>query len=63
MKPSDTPELNWLIAVRRRKPLNLAKAAVAKSIARCAYEALKHGEDNQADRWSRKIGDEMEQQA
>jgi transposase len=46
--------------LRRRKPPNVAKAALAASLARCAYGVLKHGEDYQEERWGRKTGDEME---
>ena len=45
-----------------RKPL-VAKVAVARSLARCVYGVLKHGQDYQAERWGRKIGKEREQQA
>lgn len=47
--------------LRQHKQPNVAKTAVAGSIARCAYGVLKHGEDYQAERWGRKTGDEMEQ--
>jgi transposase len=46
--------------LRRRKRPNVAKAALAASLARCAYGVLKHGEDYQEERWGRKPGDEME---
>ena len=37
--------------LRRRKPANVAKTAVARSLARCAYGVLKHQEDYQELRW------------
>jgi len=46
--------------LRRRKLPNVAKAALATSLARCIYGVLKHGEDYQEERWGRKTGDEME---
>lgn len=49
--------------LRRRKLPNVAKAAVAGSIARCIYGVLKHGCDYQEQRWGRRIGHEMEQEA
>lgn len=49
--------------LRRRKPPNLAKAAVAKTIARCIYGVLKHGGAYQGERWGRRAGIEMEQEA
>lgn len=44
----------------RHKPGNVAKAAVAKTIARCVYGILKHGGEYQEERWGRKPGIEME---
>lgn len=49
--------------LRRRKKANVAKTAVAVSIARCAYGVLKHGGVYQEECWGRKAGDEMEQEA
>ena len=49
--------------LRRHKLPNGAKTAVARSIARCAYGVLKHGVDYQEQRWGRKAGIEMEQEA
>lgn len=46
--------------LRRRKLPKVAKAALAASLARCAYGVLKHGEDYQEERWGRKTGDETE---
>jgi transposase len=46
--------------LRRRKLPNVAKAALASSMARCAYGVLKHGEDYQEERWGRKTSNEME---
>jgi transposase len=43
-------------SLRRRKRPNVAKAAVACSIARCVYGVLKHGEPFQAERWGRRSG-------
>jgi transposase len=41
---------------RRHKDANVAKTAVACSLARCVYGVLKHGEPFQAERWGRKSG-------
>jgi transposase len=41
---------------RRHKIANVAKTAVACSIARCVYGVLKHGEPFQAERWGRRSG-------
>jgi len=49
--------------LRRRKLPNVAKTAVARSLARCAYGVLKHGCDYQEERWGRRVGVEMEQEA
>lgn len=49
--------------LRRRKMPNVAKTAVAGSIARCVYGVLKHGGDYQEARWGRRAGIEMEQEA
>ena len=49
--------------LRRRKPGNVAKTAVAVSLARCIYGVLQHGEDYQEERWGRKAGEEMKQEA
>jgi transposase len=46
---------------RRGKHPNVAKAAVAASLARCIYGVLKHGGDYQGERWGRKPSDEMGQ--
>jgi transposase len=48
---------------RRGKRANVAKTAIAVSIARCVYGVLKHGEDYQEERWGRRVGNEMEQKA
>lgn len=48
--------------LRRRKRANVAKAAVARSLARCAYGVLKHGEPYDEKRWGRKVG-ALEQEA
>jgi len=48
--------------LRRRKPPLVAKVAVARSMARCIYGVLEHGQDYQAERWGRKVG-KQEQQA
>jgi transposase len=42
--------------LRRRKPALMAKVAVARSLARCIYGVLKHGQNFQAERWGRRIG-------
>jgi transposase len=47
--------------LRRRKHPNVAKAAVAASIARCAYGVLKHRTNYQAERWGHKAGDKLGQ--
>lgn len=52
----------WRLRKGGKKP-NVAKVAVAVSIARCAYGVLKHGGCYQAERWGRPVGDEMERQA
>jgi transposase len=49
--------------LRRRKRPNVAKAAVAVSIARCVYGVLKHGGAYQEERWGRRAGDETKQEA
>lgn len=49
--------------LRRRKKPNVAKTAVAASIARCVYGVLKHGGEYQEERWGRQAGDEMKQEA
>ena len=49
--------------LRRRKPPNLAKTALACSMARCIYGVLKHGGAYQEVRWGRKAGIEMKQEA
>lgn len=50
-------------SLRRRKPVLVAKVAVARSLARCLYGVLKHGQDFQAERWGRRSGNELEQEA
>jgi transposase len=40
--------------LRRRKTANVAKTAVARSLARCVYGVLKSGGDYQAARWGRR---------
>jgi transposase len=42
--------------LRRGKKANVAKAAVAHSLARCVYGVLKHGSPYREDRWGRKVG-------
>lgn len=42
--------------LRRRKPANVAKTAIARSLARCVYGVLKSGSDYQAARWGRRPG-------
>ena len=42
--------------LRRKKKPNVAKAAVAHSLARCVYGVLKHGCPYREDRWGRKVG-------
>jgi transposase len=42
--------------LRRGKKPNVAKAAIAHSLARCAYAVLKHGCPYREDRWGRKVG-------
>lgn len=49
--------------LRRRKRPNVAKTAMAVSMARCAWGVLKHGGEYQEERWGRRAGDEMKQQA
>ena len=49
--------------LRRRKAPNVAKAALACSIARCVYGVLKHGGEYQEARWGRKTGIELKQEA
>ena len=49
--------------LRRRKRPNVAKTAVAGSIARCVYGVLKHGGAYQEERWGRQTGDELKQEA
>jgi transposase len=40
--------------LRRRKPANLAKTAVARSLAHCVYGVLRSGENYQAARWGQR---------
>jgi transposase len=47
--------------LRRRKPPLVAKVAVARSMARCIWGVLKHGQDYQAERWGRRPGSNQEQ--
>ena len=49
--------------LKQRKPANVAKTAVARSLARCVYGVLKHECDYQEERWGRKLGSLVEQQA
>jgi len=42
--------------LRRGKKPNVAKAAIAHSLARCVYGVLKHGCPYREDRWGRKVG-------
>jgi transposase len=48
--------------LRRGKKPNVAKAAIAHSLARCVYGVLKHGCPYREDRWGRKVG-ALEQEA
>jgi len=48
--------------LKQRKPPNVAKTAVARSLARCVYGVLKH-ECYYQERWGRKLGSLVEQQA
>jgi polyisoprenoid-binding protein YceI len=50
-------------SLRRRKVVLVAKVAIARTLARCLYGVLKHGQDFQVERWGRRIGNELEQQA
>jgi transposase len=47
--------------LKQRKPANVAKTAVARSLARCVYGVLKHECDYQEERWGRKLGSLVEQ--
>jgi transposase len=49
--------------LKQRKPANVAKTAVARSLARCVYGVLKYECDYQEERWGRKLGSFVEQQA
>jgi transposase len=49
--------------LRGHKVALVAKVAVARSMARCLYGVLKHGHDYQAERWGRRLGTELEQEA
>ncbi|MFZ0964091.1 MAG: hypothetical protein WAO35_24760 [Terriglobia bacterium] len=42
--------------LRRGKKPNVAKAAIAHSLARCVYGVLKHGYSYREDCWGRKVG-------
>ena len=57
--PSPLGRRYWQL--RRRKHPHVAKAAVAASIARCAYGVLKHRTHYQAERWGHKAGDQLGQ--
>jgi len=48
--------------LRRGKKPNVAKAAIAHSLARCVYGVLKHGCPYREDRWGRRVG-VLEQEA
>jgi transposase len=48
--------------LRRGKKPNVAKAAIAHSLARCVFGVLKHGCPYREDRWGRKVG-VLEQEA
>lgn len=48
-------------ALRRGKEPLVAKVAVARSMARCIYGVLKHGQDYQAERWGRRVGTEEQE--
>jgi transposase len=47
--------------LKQHKPGNVAKTAVARSLARCVYGVLKHECDYQEERWGRKLGSLVEQ--
>ena len=47
--------------LKQRKPGNVAKTAVARSLARCVYGVLKSECDYQEERWGRKLGSLVEQ--
>jgi transposase len=49
--------------LKQRKPANVAKTAVARSLARCVYGVLKNECDYQEERWGRRLGSFVEQQA
>jgi len=49
--------------LRRRKQPLVAKTAVARSLASCVYGVLKHGSPYQEQRWGRRLGIAMEQEA
>jgi transposase len=49
--------------LKQHKPSNVAKTAVARSLARCVYGVLKRECDYQEERWGRKLGSHVEQQA
>jgi hypothetical protein len=49
--------------LKQRKPANVAKTAVARSLARCVYGVLKHQCDYQEERWGRTLGSFVEQEA
>jgi transposase len=54
---SKSPLGQWYRRLRRcHKQPNVAKTAVAGSVARCAYGVLKHGAPFQAERWGRRGG-------
>jgi len=50
----DNPFAHRYRCLRRRKPANVAKTAVARSLARCVYGVLKSGGDYQEARWGRR---------
>jgi len=47
---------------RNKKKPNVAKTAMARSLARCVYGVLKHASPYRAERWGRKVG-ALEQEA
>jgi transposase len=58
----DNPFARRYRRLRRRKLPNVAKTAIARSLARCVYGVLKHGCAYQEERWGRRVG-ALEQEA
>jgi transposase len=59
---SHSPLADRYHRLRRRKKPNVAKTAIARSLARCVYGVLKHEVDYQEERWGRRVG-VLEQEA